>query len=204
MEVRELLLIGLGNPGQRYRMTRHNIGFRCIDHLARLNAITISRKRFSALIGEGVIAGKRVILAKPQTFMNDSGKAVQPICHWYKIVPERVLVIYDDLDLPVGRVRLRAGGSSGGHRGIQSIITETGSSAFNRLRIGIGRPIGDAVDHVLNGFSADEEVVMGRVLEQIAPIVECCLQDGITAAMNRYNNLNLAADACGPATEHAQ
>jgi len=187
------LLVGLGNPGQRYRLTRHNIGFRCIDYLAEQHHITVTRKRFSALLGEGVISGQRLILAKPQTFMNESGKAVQPIIHWYKIIPQHILVIYDDLDIPLGRIRLRADGSSGGHRGINSIITETGSQAFNRLRVGIGRPVGDAVDHVLNGFSPDEELVINRLFAQLDPIVDCYLREGITSAMNRYNNLDLAA-----------
>jgi PTH1 family peptidyl-tRNA hydrolase len=185
------LLVGLGNPGQRYRLTRHNIGFRSIDELAWLHNITVSRQRFAAQLGEGMIADTRVVLAKPQTFMNDSGQAVQPISHWYKIPPERILVIYDDLDLPLGRVRLRAGGSSGGHRGINSIIVALGSAGFNRLRIGIGRPIGDAIDHVLNGFGADEEPIIQRLLDQIEPIIDCYLQEGVASAMNRFNSLNL-------------
>jgi len=192
------LLIGLGNPGQRYRITRHNIGFRCIDYLAEQHHIAVTRKRFAALLGEGVIAGARVVLAKPQTFMNDSGKAAQPLMHWYKIVPEHILVIYDDLDIPLGRLRLRADGSSGGHRGISSIITETGSQAFNRLRIGIGRPIGDAIDHVLNGFNTDEEAILARLFGQLDPIVDCFLREGIASAMNRFNSLNLAAPAAKP------
>ncbi|MCE5258827.1 MAG: aminoacyl-tRNA hydrolase [Chloroflexi bacterium] len=186
------LLVGLGNPGQRYRMTRHNIGFRCIDHLAERHQIAVTRKRFAALLGEGTIAGERVVLAKPQTFMNESGKAVQPIMRWWKIPPEHILVIYDDLDIPLGRLRLRADGSSGGHRGINSIIAETSSPAFNRLRIGIGRPIGDAIDHVLNGFSAEEKTVLDKLFEQLDPIVDCFLREGLASAMNRYNSLNLA------------
>ncbi len=186
------LLVGLGNPGQRYRMTRHNIGFRCIDHLAERHQIAVTRKRFAALLGEGTIAGERVVLAKPQTFMNESGKAVQPIMRWWKIPPDHILVIYDDLDIPLGRLRLRADGSSGGHRGISSIIAETNSPAFNRLRIGIGRPIGDAIDHVLNGFSVEEKAVLAKLFEQLDPIVDCFLREGIASAMNRYNSLNLA------------
>ncbi|MHB9032400.1 MAG: aminoacyl-tRNA hydrolase [Anaerolineae bacterium] len=186
------LLVGLGNPGQRYHLTRHNIGFRSIDYLAEHHHIAVSRKRFSAQIGEGLIAGAHVVLAKPQTFMNDSGNAVQPIMHWYKIPAERVLVIYDDLDIPLGRLRLRAGGSSGGHRGINSIIAVTGSQAFNRLRIGIGRPIDDAIDHVLNGFTPAEEDILGKLFKQLAPIVDCYIREGITSAMNRFNGLNLA------------
>lgn len=194
------LLVGLGNPGQRYRLTRHNIGFRCIDYLSQQHHIPVTRKRFSALVGEGSLAGQRVILAKPQTFMNDSGKAVHPLMHWYKIAPQHILVIYDDLDIPLGRLRLRADGSSGGHRGIQSIITETGSQDFDRLRIGIGRPVGDAVDHVLNGFSAAEEEIIARLFMQLDAIIACYLSEGIASAMNRYNSLNLAEQPQSPAS----
>jgi PTH1 family peptidyl-tRNA hydrolase len=186
------LLVGLGNPGPRYRLTRHNIGFRCIDFLADRQHIAVTRKRFSALLGEGNFAGAHVILVKPQTYMNDSGKAVQPVMHWYKIPPERVLIIYDDLDIPLGRIRLRVGGSSGGHKGINSIINETGSQAFSRLRIGIGRPIDDAIDHVLNGFGAEEETILAKFMGQLESIVECYIREGIASAMNRYNGLNLA------------
>lgn len=187
------LLVGLGNPGQRYAQTRHNIGFRCIDFLAQQNSIELARKRFAAKLGEGSIGEEHVILAKPQTFMNDSGKAVQPISHWFKVAPERILVIYDDLDLPIGRLRLRPGGSSGGHRGINSIITDTGNQDFNRLRIGIGRPAqGDPIDYVLNAFSPDEERIISEVIKLVEPIVGCYLSEGIAQAMNRYNNVNLA------------
>ena len=193
------LFVGLGNPGQRYAQTRHNIGFRCIDFLAQRNSIEITRKRFAAKLGEGSIGGEHVVLAKPLTFMNDSGKAVQPISHWFKVAPERILVIYDDLDLPIGRLRLRPGGSSGGHRGINSIITDTGNQDFNRLRIGIGRPAqGDPIDYVLNAFSPDEERIISEVIKLVEPIVGCYLSEGIAQAMNRYNNVNLASQLVTP------
>jgi peptidyl-tRNA hydrolase, PTH1 family len=187
------LLIGLGNPGPRYAKTRHNIGFRCIDFLAQRFNIEITRKRFAAKLGEGSMGKAHVILAKPQTFMNDSGKAVQPISHWFKVSPEHILVIYDDLDLPIGRLRLRSGGSSGGHRGVNSIIEDTGNPDFNRLRIGIGRPAqGDPIDYVLNAFSVDEERIIDEVIKLVEPITACFLDEGIAQAMNRYNNVNLA------------
>lgn len=193
------LFVGLGNPGQRYAQTRHNIGFRCIDFLAHANGIEITRKRFAAKLGEGSIGGEHVILAKPLTYMNDSGKAVQPISHWFKVTPERILIVYDDLDLPIGRLRLRPGGSSGGHRGINSIITDTGNQDFNRLRIGIGRPAqGDPIDYVLNAFSADEECIISEVIKLVEPIVDCYLSEGIAQAMNRFNNLNLASPSVSP------
>jgi peptidyl-tRNA hydrolase, PTH1 family len=188
------LLVGLGNPGERYAQTRHNIGFRCIDFLAQRYSIEVIRKRFAAKLGEGVVGGVHVVLAKPQTFMNDSGKAVQPISHWFKVAPERVFVIYDDLDLPIGRLRLRPGGSSGGHHGINSIITDTGNQAFNRLRLGIGRPTqGDPIDYVLNAFSPEEERIISEVIKLVEPIVGCFLSEGIAQAMNRYNHVDLAA-----------
>lgn len=193
------LLVGLGNPGQRYAQTRHNIGFRCIDLLAKRYGIEMSRKRFAAKLGEGSVGGEHVILAKPQTFMNDSGKAVQPISHWFKVAPERILVIYDDLDLPIGRLRLRLGGSSGGHRGIDSIITDTGNQDFGRLRVGIGRPIlGNPIDYVLNAFSPDEERIISEVINLVESIVGCYLSEGIAQAMNRYNNVNLASPFTSP------
>ncbi|MHB1355594.1 MAG: aminoacyl-tRNA hydrolase [Anaerolineae bacterium] len=193
------LLVGLGNPGQRYALTRHNIGFRCIDLLAKRYGIDLTRKRFAAKLGEGNVGGKHVILAKPQTFMNDSGKAVQPISHWFKVAPENILVIYDDLDLPIGRLRLRPGGSSGGHRGIDSIIKDTGNQDFNRLRVGIGRPaLGNPIDYVLNAFSPDEERVISEVINLVESIVDCYLSEGIAQAMNRYNNVNLALPSTMP------
>lgn len=138
------LVVGLGNPGERYRCNRHNIGFCCVERLAQTYGIELNKKRFKAVWGQGRIEGQPVILAMPQTFMNDSGEAVAPLSRWFKIPPERIMVIYDDLDLPTGRVRLRPGGSSGGHHGIESIMSTLGSGAFNRARIGIGRPtVGD-------------------------------------------------------------
>ncbi|NLD73342.1 MAG: aminoacyl-tRNA hydrolase [Chloroflexi bacterium] len=186
------LIVGLGNPERRYAANRHNIGFQCVDVLAERHDIAVTRKRFNALLGEGRIGGERVALLKPQTFMNDSGRAVAPARRWYKASPERILVIYDDLDLPLGKLRIRQGGSSGGHHGINSIIESLGSADFVRLRVGIGRPPrgrGDPVDYVLNDFGPDQVPVIEETRERVAEAVGVILAQGVTQAMNDYNGL---------------
>jgi len=183
------LIVGLGNPGKEYAGNRHNVGFQCLDHLARAHGIELRRQRFRAVLGDGHIGVQRVLLVKPLTFMNESGKAVAPVSRWYKIPPQRILVIHDDLDLPLGKVRLRPDGSSGGHKGIHSIIAELGTRDFARLRVGIGRPQhGDPVDYVLGDFGADQEPIIGAVCEMVERIVLCFLQEGIERAMNAHNH----------------
>ena len=182
------LLVGLGNPGEHYARNRHNIGFQCIDYLARAHDLPLRKRRFKALLGEGRIGCRRVLMAKPLTFMNQSGKTVGKIVRAYRIPLERVLVLHDDLDLPLGRIRLRSGGSSAGHKGIDSIIAEMGAPCFARLRVGIGRPTGDdATGYVLGDFDRDQE----RIITGIYPLVEraalCFLQEGIQEAMNAHN-----------------
>jgi peptidyl-tRNA hydrolase, PTH1 family len=182
------LIVGLGNPGDEYRRNRHNIGFQCIDRLAQAYGVKLGKKRFHAAWGDGQIGTRRVILAKPLTFMNDSGKAVAPLSRWYKVPPERILVIHDDLDLPLGKVRVRPNGSSGGHRGINSLIAELGTREFVRLRIGIGRPeVGDPIDYVLGDFGRDQEPVVDAVYDLVDRIVRSYLEEGIQTAMNAYN-----------------
>lgn len=185
------LIAGLGNPGERYACTRHNVGFWCIDRLSECWPSRRERRRFKALVTEGMLVPHRVILVKPQTFMNDSGDAIAPACRWYKISPDRLLVIHDDLDLPVGRIRLRSGGSSGGHRGVASVIERLGTDGFLRLRIGIGRPSDDdAVDYVLSRFSKDERVLVERIVSSVPEVASCVINEGIAEAMNRYNGLD--------------
>jgi len=153
----ERLIVGLGNPGRKYADNRHNVGFQCLDRLAEAWGLSFSRQKHKALLAQGQIAGLKVILAKPHTFMNLSGEAMERMARFYKVPPENILVIYDDLDLPVGRIRLRPEGGSGGHKGMQSIIEHLGSNGFPRLRVGIGRPThGDPVDYVLGDFTLDE------------------------------------------------
>ena len=192
MEPAFYLVVGLGNPGKKHSKNRHNVGFRCVDYLAETCSIELKqRKRFKASLGEGTINLHRVILAKPLTFMNSSGSAIAPLARWYKIPRNRILVIHDDLDLPLGKVRLKPGGGSGGHRGVSSIIETMGTSDFARLRIGIGRPTcEDAVDYVLANFGRDQEPVIKATCELVGRIVPFFLESGIEKAMNRYNGDN--------------
>jgi PTH1 family peptidyl-tRNA hydrolase len=182
--------VGLGNPEPRYARHRHNVGFQCVDYIAQRHGISVERKRFQALLGEGMLDGHRVILAKPLTFMNESGQAVGPLSHWYKIAPEQILVIYDDLDLPLGKVRVRPNGSSGGHHGIESVIAGLGSRDFGRVRVGIGRPeMGDPIDYVLNDFGREQVPVIEKTYDLVEQIVLCSLRQGIKEAMNTFNGL---------------
>ncbi len=160
------LIVGLGNPGERYARTRHNIGFMVVDELAERHGLTLNRTEQRALTAHGQIAGQRVILAKPQTWMNDSGQSVVPLLRYYKLTPADLLVITDHLDLEFGKVRYRFNSSSGGQRGLQSIIQHLGTQAFGQLRMGIGRPPGqmDPADYVLQPFSAEQEPVVWEMV----------------------------------------
>jgi PTH1 family peptidyl-tRNA hydrolase len=184
------LIVGLGNPGGGYASHRHNVGFRVVEALARSQRLSFSRhKGFRAYVAEGRIAGQRTILAKPQTFMNRSGRAVGRLVRARGIDLERLLVVYDDLDLPLGRLRLRPEGGSGGHKGMRSISDTLGSQAFPRLRIGIGRPPGqmDLADYVLRPFREDEKPVLARVVQHAAAACECWLTEGLVTAMDKFN-----------------
>lgn len=169
-----LLIVGLGNPGPRYAPHRHNIGFQIIDALAEQHGLSFTRSENNAQTTHGTILGERVILAKPQTWMNDSGKAVGPLARFYKLEPDAILVVYDDLDIPLGTIRFRTEGSSGGHRGVQSIIQHLGTEAFARLRIGIGRPPGrmDPAAYVLQPFSEEEHPQLWEVLKTARQLIE--------------------------------
>lgn len=180
------LVVGLGNPGGTYARTRHNVGFMVIDQLARMFRVSVSRRQGEALTGEISVRGRRVLLAKPQTYMNLSGHAVGALAGLRRLVPEEILVISDDMDLPFGRLRLRPGGGAGGHRGLASIIETLGTDRFPRLRVGIGRGP-EAVEHVLGGFAPAEEAVLDRVLEAAAQAVLTACADGLDRAMNLYN-----------------
>ncbi len=182
------LVVGLGNPGRRYELSRHNVGFRCLDELARRWGVAAWRRAFGALVGAGYFESRRLLLAKPQTFMNLSGEAVGPLLRYFGLVPGEMLVIYDDMDLPLGKLRIRLHGSSGGHRGVESIIAALGTNQFPRLRIGIGRGAGlEAADYVLGRFGEAEEPVVAEALTRAADAVEMIVRDGLAAAMNRYN-----------------
>jgi PTH1 family peptidyl-tRNA hydrolase len=184
------LIVGLGNPGERYARTRHNIGFEGLDALARRHSLEFRGKRANSLIAEGAIAGQRVALVKPQTYMNLSGQAVSALRGWYKIDPAReLLVVYDDLDLPFGKLRLRERGSAGTHNGMRSIVGQLGGNEFPRLRVGIDQPPGkmDAAAYVLSRFRKEEEAELPFLLDTIADAVELVLREGLSAAMNKYN-----------------
>ena len=184
-----LLIVGLGNPGREYAGNRHNVGFDCVDLLAEKHGIALSKSQHKARLGTGQVAGRQAILAEPQTYVNSSGEAVGAVARYYKVAPGDVLVIYDDLDLPQGTIRLRPGGSSGGHNGIKSIIEHLGTQAFPRVRIGIGRPPGrmEPKDYVLQDFSAAEREGMAEVYDRVVDAVETFIREGIREAMNRYN-----------------
>lgn len=182
------LIVGLGNPGSRYIRNRHNVGYQCIERLAQRHALASGRVMFKAYVTSGHIAGVKTVLARPLTFMNLSGQAVRPLLRWYRIDLADLLVIYDDLDLPLGKIRLRQQGGSGGHKGMRSIIEALGTEAFPRLRLGIGRPShGEPAGHVLSNFAPDEWIVMDAALDQAVAAVETFIAGDIRAAMNHHN-----------------
>ena len=182
------LVVGLGNPGRKYASNRHNVGFQCLDRLAQAWGFSFRKRKHKALLAEGEMAGLRVILAKPQTFMNLSGNAVGRLARFYRVSPENILVIYDDLDLPLGKIRLRPEGGSGGHKGMRSIIERLGTHGFPRLRVGIGRPAhSDPVDYVLSDFTPEQRITVEDAYESVVSAVELWVAEGIEAAMNRYN-----------------
>jgi peptidyl-tRNA hydrolase, PTH1 family len=183
------LIVGLGNPGSKYQWTRHNAGFMVLDRLSHLAGISIARKSSSGLSGEGFWQGHRLILLKPQTFMNLSGRSVAEMARFHKIPGEDIVVVHDDLDIPFGNVRVKTGGGHGGHNGLRSILSVFGSGDFTRLRIGIGRPVhGDVVDYVLNPFSAIEMHSLASVLDGAIDVLASVLADGPGKAMNLFNN----------------
>lgn len=183
------MIVGLGNPGPAYAANRHNVGFRCVERLGAAYNLRFDRRQKKALVARGTIGERQVVLVKPQTFMNESGLAVAPLARFYKVEPTRLLVVYDDLDLPPGTIRLRAGGGSGGHRGMLSIIEKLGTQQFPRLRIGIGRPPGqmDPAAYVLQDFSAEEELALDMTLQLATEAIVTWLNYGIEVAMSRYN-----------------
>jgi PTH1 family peptidyl-tRNA hydrolase len=189
------LIVGLGNPGKTYAHNRHNVGFRCLNYFARLHSIRFDHRQCRAKVGISERRGEKLLLAKPGTFVNLSGNSVAGLVHKHDIPLGDLLVIYDDLDLPLGKIRLRQSGSSGGHKGMNSIISALGSEAFPRIRVGIGRPqieeqsiSEDAiVNYVLSDFSPQEEAVIKPVLVKVAEAIDCFLNQGIVAAMSKFN-----------------
>lgn len=183
------IIAGLGNPESKYDKTRHNIGFRLIDELAARNGITFSDRKHNGLVGKGIISGEKVILLKPLTYMNLSGECVGPAADYYKVEPENVIILFDDISLDVGRIRIRKKGSAGGHNGIKSIIAHLGSENFPRLKFGVGdKPKEmDLADYVLGRFSSQDEATVSEGIKRACEAVECMIGEGCDAAMNKYN-----------------
>lgn len=183
------LIVGLGNPGSDYRHNRHNVGFMVVDALAEKAAIPLRRIEFRAVVGKGKLDDRRLILAKPQTYMNDSGQAVAPLINFYKVPVENLLVIHDDLDLPFGTLRLRPSGGTGGQRGMESIVDKLWTRDFARLRVGIGRPPGrmDPRDYVLHDFDDGQKERLPEIMDAAVSAVRMFIMDGIEKAMNTFN-----------------
>jgi peptidyl-tRNA hydrolase, PTH1 family len=195
------IIIGLGNPGRQYRNTRHNIGFMVIEELARRGGGGSSRRRFRSEVLDTRLPAGKVILAQPQTYMNESGHAVREIRNWYRADPERILIVVDDLDLPFGQLRLRERGSAGGHNGLKSITEQLGTQEFPRLRIGIGRGSYKAKAHVLSNFTPEEKPHVPTIVDAAADAVELWMREGSVAAMNEINGRASVLPDDQPATE---
>ncbi|MDY0384679.1 aminoacyl-tRNA hydrolase [Trichlorobacter sp.] len=186
-----LIIAGLGNPGPKYQWTRHNAGFLFLDRLAHLEGLSITRKQFGGLTAEWERKGTRLVLLKPQTFMNLSGRSVMPALQFYKLKPEQLIVVHDEIDLPLGTARLKQGGGHGGQNGLRSIMEQLGRGDFLRLRLGIGRPLhGEVTNHVLGTFSPSEMEGFAKVLDGALEMLETALDDGVPKAMSLYNNRN--------------
>jgi len=189
------LIVGLGNPGKTYTNNRHNIGFMCLSHFAKTQGISFDKKQGKARIGSGEVAGNQLLLARPQTYMNHSGQSVSRLVNKYKIGLNDILIIHDDLDLPLGTIRFRQSGSSGGHKGVDSIIYELESQDFPRLKVGIGRPLtsvpeiieDDIISYVLSDFTPEEKRIVNQVIPRVSEAILCLITEGLTAAMNKYN-----------------
>ena len=189
--VYDWLIVGLGNPGKRYAFTRHNAGFLCLDYFAQEKNVKIDRLKFKSLLGEVRLSGKRCLLMKPQTFMNLSGEAVRDAAQFYKLPPERILVLFDDVSLEPGRLRIRRKGTDGGHNGIKNIIYHLGADTFPRIKIGIGEkphPDYDLADWVTSPFSKEELKTLQTVAERCAEAIELIVDDRIDDAMSRCNS----------------
>lgn len=183
------LITGLGNPGREYRFNRHNVGFMLLDKLAEHLEVSFSRLESKALVTKTNYSNARLILVKPQTYMNNSGQAVGSLLRFYKVPLENLFVVYDDVDLPLGTIRIRSGGGSAGQKGMKSIIERLGSQDFPRIRIGVGRPPGrmSAADYVLQDFSSDEKTLISETLDRGVEATLMFVREGLETAMNRYN-----------------
>lgn len=187
----EFMIVGLGNPDRKYEFTRHNAGFLCVDMLAQKHGFTVKKLKFRSLLGDAVIGGHRCLILKPQTYMNLSGEAVREAAAFYKIPPARILVLFDDISLDVGKLRIRRKGTDGGHNGVKNIIYHLASDKFPRIKIGVGKkphPDYDLADWVLSEFKKDEEAPLKSALENACAAVELLLDGETDKAMNLYNS----------------
>jgi len=188
------LVAGLGNPGSRYQWTRHNAGFMVLDRFAQISGIPINRKGFSGLFGEGFWQGEKLLLLKPQTYMNLSGRSLSEAVRFHRLSLDDVVVIHDDLDVPFGRVKIKNGGGHGGHNGLRSIIAELGGGDFTRIRVGIDRPVrGDVVEYVLTPFSREEAEHLPEILDAAADALASLFENGLAKTMSHFNNRDLIA-----------
>lgn len=185
------VIAGLGNPGREYENTKHNVGFRVIDKIAEKNGISVNKFKYKAFIGEGTICGEKVMLVKPQTFMNLSGESIKQILMFYKVPAKDFMVIYDDTSLPLASIRIRQKGSAGGHNGMKNIIQLLGGDTFDRIKVGIGeKPSGwDLADYVLSRFSKDDEPLIEQGIDKAAKAAELILKNGAEKAMNEMNRI---------------
>lgn len=185
------LIVGLGNPGKGYKDTRHNLGFKVVDELARRLGITSLRSKSHSFIGEARINERKVIVAQPQTFMNNSGPAVRGLLEWFKIEPDHLILIYDDVDLEVGQLRVREKGGAAGHHGVESVMASVSTTQFARVRVGIGREnlMDDVTDYVLQNIPPAQRDALDQAVVSAADAVESIVADGLPAAMNKFNQL---------------
>lgn len=191
-----IVIAGLGNPGSKYSGTRHNVGFDVVDRLAQENNIRVNRLRFKALTGEGFIGTEKVLLVKPSTYMNNSGESIREIMDFYKLEPENLLVVVDDIDIEFATIKLKKKGSAGSHNGLKSIIYHIQKDNFPRLKVGIGKkpPYYDLADFVLSKFSSDERKLVDQAIRKASEAAEEFVKSGIDKAMNEFNSRNTAQD----------
>lgn len=191
-----IVIAGLGNPGSKYSGTRHNVGFDVVDRLAQENNIRVDRLRFKALTGEGFIGTEKVLLVKPSTYMNNSGESIREVMNFYKLEPENLLVIVDDIDIEFATIKLKKKGSAGSHNGLKSIIYHIQKDNFPRLKVGIGKkpPYYDLADFVLSKFSSDERKLVDQAIQKASQAAEEFVRSGADKAMNEFNSRNTAQD----------
>ena len=186
-----ILIVGLGNPGKQYEQTRHNIGFDVIDYMANKYNIDVNREKFKGICGEGFIENKKVILLKPLTYMNLSGESIRELANFYKLEDDEIIVVYDDISLDIGRLRIREKGSAGGHNGINSIIQNLGGDKFPRVKVGVGQPKDNLVNHVLGKFSKEDREHIEKVIPVVSDAIVEIVKNDAKESMNKFNGVNI-------------